>query len=152
MRKQAVLSRAGVALFATALLAACVGPVVPGAPQPLPRPVPSPSIPPVPPSDPRPPAPPGFRQPAIIDDAGLRSIVRADAARLQLLFGPPRLDVAEGDMRKLQFAGEACVLDIFLYPLAPGAEPVATWVEARRGSDGQAVDRAACARALEQGR
>ena len=49
-----------------------------------------------------------------------------DAAALVRYFGQPRLDVAEGDMRKLQFAGEACVLDVFLYPLRPGAEPVAT--------------------------
>ena len=63
-------------------------------------------------------------------------------------FGPPRLDVREGDMRKLQFTGEACVLDVFLYPLRPGAEPVATHVEARRTSDGLDVDRAACIAAL----
>jgi hypothetical protein len=61
-----------------------------------------------------------------------------------------RLDVREGDMRKLQFAGEACVLDVFLYPLRDGAEPVATHVEARRASDGQDVDRAACVRALRR--
>ena len=40
------------------------------------------------------------------------------------------------------------MLDVFLYPLRPGGEPVATYVEARRASDGQAVDRAACAQAL----
>jgi len=56
--------------------------------------------------------------------------------------------VREGDMRKLQFAGRACVLDVFLYPLREGAEPVATWAEARRASDGQEVDRAACVQAL----
>ena len=37
-------------------------------------------------------------------------------------------------MRKLQFAGERCVLDVFLYPLREGQEPVATYVEARRAS------------------
>ena len=49
-----------------------------------------------------------------------------------------------------QFAGTACVLDVFLYPLRQGGEPVATHVEARRASDGQEVDRAACAQALRR--
>jgi hypothetical protein len=53
-------------------------------------------------------------------------------------------------MRKLQFTGEACVLDVFLYPPRQGAEPVATYVEARRPSDGQDVDRAACVAALRR--
>jgi hypothetical protein len=66
--------------------------------------------------------------------------------------GPPRLDVHEGDMRKLQFAGPPCVLDVFLYPLRPGAEPVATSVDARRESDGRDVDSAACVAALARGR
>ena len=51
-------------------------------------------------------------------------------------------------MRKLQFAGPPCVLDVYLYPLRPGAEPVATHVDARRESDGRDVDRAACIAAL----
>ncbi len=53
-------------------------------------------------------------------------------------------------MRKLQFAGRSCVLDIFLYPLREGEEPVATWVEARRSSDGQEVDRASCVSSLRR--
>ena len=53
-------------------------------------------------------------------------------------------------MRKLQFSGQACVLDVFLYPLRPGAEPVATYVDARRPSDGVEVDRAACVAALRR--
>jgi hypothetical protein len=40
------------------------------------------------------------------------------------------------------------VLDVFLYPLKPGAAPVATYVDARRASDGRDVDRAACIAAL----
>lgn len=82
--------------------------------------------------------------------AGLETIIRREAGTLERQFGSPRLNVREGDMRKLQFAGTACVLDIYLYPLRPGAEPVATWVEARRASDGAAVDRAACVRALSR--
>lgn len=133
------------------LLAGCVN-----APQPAPR---SPQVPasqprPVPrlqlPGGPLPAAPvEGFLQPEIIQGPGLSGIVRADVATLERRFGTPRLTVNEGDMVKLQFAGEPCVLDIFLYPLAPGATPVATWVEARRASDGAAVDRAACIAALQ---
>ncbi len=83
-----------------------------------------------------------------MEGPGLGGIIREPAAVLTRRFGEPRLNVREGDMRKLQFSGQACVLDVFLYPLAPGAEPVATWVEARRASDGAAVDRLACIQAL----
>jgi hypothetical protein len=77
-------------------------------------------------------------------------VIEQNAAALTQRFGNPKLDVREGDMRKLQFAGEACVLDVFLYPLREGAEPVATYVEARRPSDGQDVDRTACVAALRR--
>ncbi|AKQ41058.2 hypothetical protein CP97_01880 [Aurantiacibacter atlanticus] len=87
-----------------------------------------------------------------MEGSGYSGVIREDAGTLQRRFGQPRLNVVEGDMRKLQFAGEACVLDIFLYPLSPGATPVATWIEARRGSDGAAVDRQACIRALSSRR
>ena len=66
-------------------------------------------------------------------------------------FGDPRLDVWEGDARKLQFTGTPCVLDIYLYPTSRSREPLATYVDARRASDGQDVDRAACIAALKQG-
>lgn len=102
----------------------------------------------VPPAEPAPPQVAGFRQPQIMSGPGLSGVIRENAPALTARFGQPRLDVREGDMRKLQFTGTACVLDIFLYPLAQGAEPVATWIEARRASDGQAVDRTACIQAL----
>lgn len=79
---------------------------------------------------------------------GLEGVIGATSAELARRFGPPRLDVIEGDARKLQFVGPACVLDIYLYPSAAGREPQATYVEARRASDGLDVDRAACAGAL----
>ena len=104
----------------------------------------------VPPTQPPPRPVAGFRTPEIMNEPGLGGVLRENGAALLRKFGEARLDVAEGDMRKLQFAGSACVLDVFLYPLAPNAEPVATWVEARRASDGAAVDRAACARALSR--
>jgi hypothetical protein len=81
---------------------------------------------------------------------GLEGVIGATSAELVNRFGAARLDVAEGDARKLQFSGNACVLDIFLYPGAPGAEPQATYVDARRPSDGQDVDRAACVAALRK--
>lgn len=75
---------------------------------------------------------------------GLEGVIGATGADLARQFGKPRLDVLEGDARKLQFSGNACVLDIYLYPAAPGREPQASYVDARRASDGQDVNRAAC--------
>ena len=83
---------------------------------------------------------------------GMEGVLEQNAASLTRRFGAPRLDVREGDARKLQFSSQACVLDVFLYPLRNGAEPVATHVEARRASDGQEVDRVACVQALGQPR
>jgi hypothetical protein len=80
---------------------------------------------------------------------GLEGVIGATAADLTRHFGTPRLDVIEGDARKLQFTGTACVLDVYLYPSAPGREPQATYVDARRG-DGRDVDRAACIEALKK--
>lgn len=129
------------------LLAACVavpsprGPASPAPQQPGPRAVP--------PTEPTAPAP-AFRTPQILRMPGLERVIERDGASLIRQFGTPRLDVREGDMRKLQFSGRACVLDVFLYPLRPGAEPVATYVDARRPGDGADVDRAACVAALER--
>jgi len=106
---------------------------------------------PIPPTLPARPPRPDFRPPEVLRAPGLDEVIRQDASSLVRRFGEPRLDVREGDMRKLQFTGEACVLDVFLYPLREGAEPVATWVEARRASDGREVDRAACVQALRSG-
>ncbi|GGC03979.1 hypothetical protein GCM10011494_23030 [Novosphingobium endophyticum] len=81
---------------------------------------------------------------------GLEGVIGANQKQLVREFGTPRLDVWEGDARKLQFTGAACVLDIYLYPTSGSREPLATFVDARRGSDGQDVDRAACVAALRQ--
>jgi hypothetical protein len=139
------VKRAG--LIPALLLASCTA--IPPASPPS-RPPPRPPVSGVPPT--RPVAPPAtqFRPPQVQQAAGLEGVLQQNAASLAHLFGPPRLDVREGDARKLQFASSACVLDVFLYPLRTGAEPVATYVEARRASDGQEVDRAACAQALRR--
>lgn len=80
---------------------------------------------------------------------GLEGVIGASPADLARQFGPARLDVREGDARKLQFSGVPCVLDVYLYPAAPGREPQATYVDARRPSDGRDTDRAACVAALK---
>jgi hypothetical protein len=129
------------------LLAACVavpspsGPAAPAPQQPAP---PGP----VPPTTPAPAPSAAFRTPQVLRMPGLERVIEQNAASLIRQFGTPRLDVREGDMRKLQFSGQTCVLDVFLYPLQPRAEPVATYVDARRPSDGADVDRAACVAAL----
>ncbi|MFA7588575.1 MAG: hypothetical protein WCY11_20710 [Novosphingobium sp.] len=99
---------------------------------------------------PRPPMRYRPRNPVVQNLPGVEGVIGANAAGLTRQFGQPRLDVWEGDARKLQFSGEACVLDIYLYPLRPGAEPTATYVEARRASDGLDVDKVACAKALHR--
>lgn len=81
---------------------------------------------------------------------GLDGVIGMNSGVLLRDFGQPRIDLREGDVRKLQFSGNACVLDIYLYPPQNGGEPVATHVDARRSSDGQDVDRAACVEALRK--
>lgn len=78
---------------------------------------------------------------------GLEAVIGAHAATLVGRFGTPRLDIREGDARKLQFAGGACVLDVYLYPPGEGGEPRATYVDARL-ADGRDTDRAGCVAAL----
>ena len=92
-------------------------------------------------------APPAPRRLAV---PGLEGVIGATRGDLIRQFGAARLDVWEGDARKLQYAGTACVLDIYLYPASAGREPQATYVDARRASDGKDVDRASCIVALRQ--
>jgi hypothetical protein len=77
-------------------------------------------------------------------ESGLNSVIGERAERLIERLGQTRIDLTEGNARKLQFAGERCVLDIYLYPIAEGFAPVATHVEARLRQDGQDTDRTAC--------
>lgn len=134
--------------LAMLLLAGCTTTVVPTPQQRPPAPPRDQQA--VPPTRPLTPPVTDARAPQIQRLPGLEDVIEHDAASLARRFGDPRLDVREGDMRKLQFAGERCVLDVFLYPLREGQEPVATYVEARRASDGQEVDRAACVAALKR--
>jgi hypothetical protein len=136
-------------------LAACnegAGPVV-SLPRAIPAPTPSPAPAKVAPRPkvPRPPAkaapPPA---PQVLHAAGLESVIGAGKADLLRLLGKPRLDVAEGDAHKLQFAGESCVLDIYLYPQGKDGPLRATYAEARHPADARPVDRAACIAALRK--
>lgn len=88
------------------------------------------------------------RNPQVLALPGLEGVIGADETALTRQFGPPRLNVWEGDARKLQWVGGACVLDVFLYPGEAGGTPQATYLEARRASDGADVDRAGCIAAL----
>lgn len=94
--------------------------------------------------------PSGPRDPSFQTMRGLDGVIGVTQHELVRQFGQPRLDVWEGDARKLQFTGRACLLDIYLYPTSSSKVPVATYVDARRQSDGQDVDRAACVAALRQ--
>jgi hypothetical protein len=89
------------------------------------------------------------RDPSFQTIPGLQGVIGVTEDQLVRQFGPARLDVWEGDARKLQFIGKACVLDVFLYPTAQSRAPLASYVDARRSSDGKDVDRAACVAALK---
>ena len=79
--------------------------------------------------------------------AGLEGVMGRNARMLESEFGKPDLELREGTARKLQFAGAACVLDLYLYPPRGGGEPVVTYVDARL-PDGRDFDRASCVAAL----
>lgn len=150
MPRQRQMSRQGFAGLALVsmlalLLTACSGTV----PTPRSKPQPAPG------KDTRPPVqyevvPRPRPEPQVMHIPGLEGVIGANAAALLRQFGKPRLDLFEGDVHKLQFSGKACVLDIYLYPPRGGGDPVATHVDARRGSDGQDVDRASCVEALRK--
>jgi hypothetical protein len=90
--------------------------------------------------------------PEVMAGKGPDGVIGAPAAALTARFGQPRIDLAEGDARKLQFAGQSCVLDIYLYPLAAAAEPTATHVAARIRQGGALIDPGVCIREVERGR
>lgn len=83
-----------------------------------------------------------------IRTGGLEAVMGATAQRLIAQFGNPDLDLREGQARKLQFLGPACVLDTYLYPPRGGrGEPTVTYIDARQ-PDGREMDRASCVAAL----
>lgn len=92
----------------------------------------------------------GFRAPSMTNTQGIESILGLKASALTGRFGDARIDLAEGDARKLQFTSDACVLDVYLYPMEANGEPVATHVAARERQGGAAVDRAGCIGEIER--
>ncbi len=98
-------------------------------------------------------SPPPSASPAptpVVQETGPDAVIGAPVSQLTRLFGPARIDLVEGDARKLQFANEQCVLDVFLYPTGPGEAPIASYVETRRPQDGSAIDRKSCVEALRR--
>lgn len=92
---------------------------------------------------------PASERPANMHEAGLDRVIGKTAAALVALFGPADLDGREGQARKLQFVGPACVLDTYLYPDRPGTEPVVSYIDARLPT-GDDIDRASCIAALSR--
>lgn len=83
----------------------------------------------------------------VLNERGLRAIIGKDTTAVLARLGAPRIDLTEGDVRKLQFANRTCVLDVFFYPNGTGNSQVATHIEARLRT-GAATDRAECLSAL----
>ncbi|QMW22101.1 hypothetical protein [Sandaracinobacteroides saxicola] len=73
--------------------------------------------------------PPPARQAAPPPPPGMERLIGKPPETALTLLGTPRLDRREGPARILQFAGKACVLDLFYYP-RPNT-PVATYAAAR---------------------
>lgn len=92
----------------------------------------------------------GYRPPQGGGELSLSGTLGARTRDLIARLGPPRIDLAEGDARKLQFASSDCVLDIFLYPGSAGSAPVATYVEARERTRGAQTPSVECLRAIER--
>ena len=89
--------------------------------------------------------------PPVRVEAGLDRVIGRDARALIGLFGAPDHDMREDPARKLQYASGVCVLDAYLYPPAPGREPLVTHVDARLPT-GEHIDRASCIAALSRRR
>jgi hypothetical protein len=82
------------------------------------------------------------RDPSFQAIPGAEGVIGSNESQLVRMFGEPRLNVWEGDARKLQFTGKACLLDIYLYPSTSAKEPRAADKEPRGGWDGAGVESA----------
>jgi len=87
--------------------------------------------------------------PAVVQQSG--TLIGLTAAQLTQRFGAADLTVAEGQGLKLQYRGQACVLDTYLYPQAGQRAATVVHVDARDrlGND---VNREACTAALDAAR
>jgi nitrous oxide reductase accessory protein NosL len=77
-------------------------------------------------------------------------VVGMTAGDLLAHFGPPALQVREGNSLKLQFRSAACVLDAYLYPSPSGGAARVTHVDARLPS-GVDTNAQACVTQLNRG-
>jgi hypothetical protein len=92
---------------------------------------------------------PVAEKPVKLHEAGLERVMGKTGAQLTSLFGDADLDGREGQARRMQFVGPACILDAYLYPSKDGAEPIVTYVDARLPS-GDDIDRASCIASLSR--
>jgi len=85
------------------------------------------------------------------DPRGLEAVLNKRDDQLVALFGVPRLDVIEDRARKLQFANNSCVLDVFLYPSGRdnAQDRRSNYVEAR-DRQGNDVEVKSCIAALRR--
>jgi hypothetical protein len=74
---------------------------------------------------------------------GLERVMGQDANTVIRVLGTPVQDLFEAKARRLQFAGDDCVLDAYLYATEGEGEQRITYIEARNRA-GQTVDRKAC--------
>lgn len=81
----------------------------------------------------------------------LDRVMGKDARALVQLFGQPVQDVLEASARKLQFASNDCILDVYLYAPMEGKDPVVSFVAARV-ADGRDAERNSCISALRRTR
>lgn len=91
------------------------------------------------------PTPPPAPAPQQSRESGI--LIGLTGNELVTRFGRPVLQIKEGNSFKLQFRGELCVLDAFLYP-STGAQYRVTHVEARSRA-GTETNQSDCIRALE---
>jgi hypothetical protein len=78
---------------------------------------------------------------------GLDRVMGQTAPTITGLFGPPALDIREGQGRKLQYRSPACVLDAYLYAQAGGGDAKVSWIDTRT-PNGTDFDRASCIASL----
>jgi hypothetical protein len=115
----------------SSMLAGCAGPAIPR------------------PATPPPPSASTAPAPTVVRPVQHNSLIGGSVDAIGRMFGKPRLDVTEGAARKLQYAGSACIIDIYFYPARAGAEPIATHVDART-PDGRSTDVDGCAATLRR--
>lgn len=85
------------------------------------------------------------------NETELDRVIGRDARTIIQLLGNPAQDVREGSARRLQFASQACILDVYLYPPAEGRTPIAVYTAARV-PDGRDAERNSCISALRLAR